>query len=257
MKHIKQFLSDLKSSFTSKMSLVFVIYCIVSVVSLLLSNIVVVKNFSFFEMTVRGYGISLTSSLIVFPIIYICSDIFSEVYGYRWSRITSWFSFIMNIFMVIIFEITILLPGSDQTVADAFKTVLGSSFGILAASLTAYMFGDLFNDVVFEFLKRKDTKKTNGSFIARSLISSLCGEVVDTGIFLPVLFLITKQFGTTITDFSQLVVIVLIQACLKVLLEIILSPLTIFLVKRTRKYEEKLDALPVNDKSVNEPVDCQ
>lgn len=224
------------------MSLVFVIYCIVSVVALLLSNIVVVKNFSFFEMKVRGYEISLTSSLIVFPIICICSDIFSEAYGYRWSRITSWFAFIMNIFMVLIFTVTIALPGSNKEVSDAFATVLGSSFGILAASLTAYMFGDWFNDIVFELLKKKDTRKTNGSFIARSLISSLCGEIIDTGIFLPVLFLITKQFGSTITDFTQLAVIILIQACLKVLPEIILSPLTIFLVHRTRRYEEKLAA---------------
>lgn len=242
MKQIKRFLSELKTGFSSKMSLVFVIYCIVSVISLLLSNIVVGKNFSFFSMQVRGYDISLTSSLIVFPIIYICSDIFSEVYGYRWSRIISWIAFIMNIFMVLIFEITIALPGNDAATSEAYSRVLGSSFGILAASLTAYMFGDLFNDIVFELLKKKDTKKTNGTFIARSLLSSLCGEVVDTGIFLPVLFFITKQYGSTITDFWQLVVIVLIQACLKVLLEIILSPLTIFLVKRTRRYEEKLEA---------------
>lgn len=195
-------------------------------------------------MQVRGYDISLTSSLIVFPIIYICSDIFSEVYGYRWSRIISWIAFIMNIFMVLIFEITIALPGNDAATADAYSRVLGSSFGILAASLTAYMFGDLFNDIVFEVLKKKDTKKTNGSFIARSLISSLCGEIVDTGFFLPVLFFITNQYGTTITDFWQLVIIVVIQACLKVLLEIILSPLTILLVKKTRRYEQKLADKP-------------
>lgn len=240
MKRTARFFPEIKSSFSVKMSLVFVIYCIVSVIALLLSNIVVVKNFSFFEMEIRGYAISLTSSLIVFPIIYICSDIFSEVYGYRWSRVISWISFIMNLFMVLIFEITIALPGSDPAFSESFKTVLGSSYSILAASLTAFMFGDLFNDIVFEFLKKRDTKKTNAGFIARSLLSSLCGEVVDTGIFLPALFFITKQFGSTVTDFFQLVMIVLIQACLKVLLEIVLSPLTIFLVKRTRRYEENL-----------------
>lgn len=242
MKRIRQFFTELKQGFCSKMSLVFVIYCIVSVIALLLSNIVVGKNFSFFSMEVSGYPISLTSSLIVFPIIYICSDIFSEVYGYRWSRIISWIAFIMNIFMVLIFEITIALPGSDAVTSEAYSRVLGSSFGILAASLTAYMFGDLFNDVVFELMKKRDKSHSNGSFIARSLISSLCGEIVDTGIFLPVLFLITSQFGSTVTGFSQLVVIVLVQACLKVVLEIVLSPLTIFLVKKTRRYEEKLTA---------------
>lgn len=230
--------------FTSRMSIVFVIYALVSVVSLLISNIVVVKNFSFFDLSIGGYGISLTSSLIVFPLIYICSDIFSEVYGYRWSRFISWLAFLANLLMVGIFEITILLPGSDPELAASFDRVLGSSFGILATSLVAYMCGDLFNDVIFERMKRADRRKTAGRFIQRSLLSSLCGEVVDTAVFLPALFFMTGQYGTTVTGFWQLVAIVLIQACLKVVLELVLSPLTILLVRRTRKYEQKLSEVP-------------
>ncbi|MBR7037588.1 VUT family protein [bacterium] len=30
----------------------------------------------------------MTGAIIIFPITYILSDVFSEVYGYRWSRIT-------------------------------------------------------------------------------------------------------------------------------------------------------------------------
>lgn len=221
--------------------MVFVIYVILTVVSLLLSNIVVVKNFSFFNIDIGGYGITLTSSVIVFPLIYVCSDIFSEVYGYTWSRIISWFGFFMNILMVVIFELTIRLPGNDAALSDAFKTVLGSSFGILAASLTAYMCGDLFNDIIFERMKRRDKKKTAGKFILRSLISSFCGEIIDTGVFLPALFLLTGQFGTTIKSFPQLLAIVLLQGTLKVVLELMLSPFTIFLVRKTRAYEAKLE----------------
>lgn len=230
----------ISAAFYGKVSVVLLLYTIVSVVSLLLSNIVVVKNFSFFNLNIGGYGISLTSSLIVFPLIYICSDIFSEVYGYRWSRIVSWIAFFMNIFMVLIFEITIALPGNDAEVENAFSRILGSSFGILAASLIAYMCGDLFNDIVFEKLKKADSKKTTARFVFRSLVSSFCGEVVDTGVFLPALFLLTRQYGTTIKSFSQLLIIVLIQACLKVLLELVLSPLTILLVKKTKEYEKNI-----------------
>lgn len=231
---------ELQRCFSSRVSMVFVIYAIVTVVSLLLSNIVVVKNFSFLNINVGGYGITITSSVIVFPLIYVCSDIFSEVYGYTWSRMVSWIAFVMNILMVVIFEITIRLPGNDEVVANAFQTILGSSFGILAASLIAYMCGDLLNDIVFERMKQRDTKKTNGKFIQRSLVSSFCGEVIDTGVFLPSLFLLTGQFGTTIKSFSQLAAIVIIQASLKVVLELILSPVTIMLVRKTRKYETNL-----------------
>lgn len=221
----------------SRMSIAFVVYAIISVISLLVSNIVVVKNFSFFNLSIGGYSITLTSSLIVFPLIYICSDIFSEVYGYHWSRLISWFGFFINILMVAIFEITILLPGNDPEVSNAFSRILGSSFGILAASLIAYMCGDLFNDIIFEHMRRSDKKKTNVSFVKRSLLSSFCGEIIDTGVFLPSLFFLTGQFGTTISSVGQLVAIVLIQGCLKVVLELILSPVTLILVKKTKEFE--------------------
>lgn len=234
---------EIKNCLSARVSMVFVIYVIVTVVSLLLSNIVVVKNFSFFNISIGGYDITLTSSVIVFPFIYICSDIFSEVYGYTWSRLVSWIAFFMNIMMAIIFNITIALPGNNEVVAEAFQTVLGSSFGILAASLFAYMCGDLFNDVIFEYMKKRDKSGKMSRFLERSLVSSFCGEIIDTGVFLPILFLLTRQFGTTIQNFSQMALIVLLQGSLKVVMELILSPLTVFLVKRTKMYEFRQQVL--------------
>lgn len=239
---MKKALSTLKDLGKKRMSVVFVLYVVVSVVALLMSNIVVVKNFSFFNLDIGGYAITLTGSVVVFPLLYICSDIFSEVYGYIWSRVTSWLAFFMNILMALLFNLTIALPGNNNEVAMAFKTVLGSSFGILAASLIAFMLGDLFNDIVFEHLKKKNTHFTAKSFLLRSLLSSLCGEIVDTGVFLPLLFLLTGQFGTTIQSAWQLAAIVLTQGIMKVVLELILAPVTIRLVRRTRAYEEKLIA---------------
>ena len=237
MKRIKKAIKEFTAQ---RVSLVFVIYAVISVVALLLSNIVVVKNFSFFNINIGGYGITLTGSVVVFPFIYICSDIFSEVYGYIWSRLVSWLAFFMNILMALLFNITIALPGSDEALSDAFATVLASSFGILAASLIAFMLGDLFNDIVFNWMKKRSNAFTKKGFMARSLISSLCGEIVDTGVFLPILFLMTGQFGSTIRSAEQLIAIVMTQGLLKVVLELLFMPVTIYLVNRTRSYENAL-----------------
>lgn len=244
---MRKFVKLIKDLSIQRVSVVFVLYAAVSVVSLLLSNIVVVKNFSFFNIDIGGYGITLTGSVVVFPFIYICSDIFSEVYGYIWSRAVSWLAFFMNILMALLFNITIALPGSDEILSNAFATVLGSSFGILAASLIAFMLGDLFNDIVFEQMKKRSRSFTKKGFMARSLISSLCGEIVDTGVFLPVLFLLTGQYGTTIRSAEQLITIVLIQGLLKVVLELLFIPVTISLVHRTRFYENKLRGKSTNE----------
>lgn len=240
MKILFRLKEEMRRCFSTRVSMVFLIYSIVTVVSLLLSNIVVVKNFSFFSIDIGGYAVTITSSVIVFPLIYICSDLFSEVYGYTWSRFISWIAFFMNILMALVFRVTILLPGNDPVIAEAFSSVLGSGFGILAASMIAYMCGDLFNDIIFEHMKRRDQKKTDGRFLTRSFVSSFCGEIIDTGVFLPALFLLTGQFGSTIRSFSQLAAIILIQGLLKVVMELLLSPLTIWLVHRTRAYESRM-----------------
>lgn len=118
----------------------------------------------------------MTSSIIVFSLIYVCSDIFSEDYDYTWPRMVSWIAFAINILMAVIFEIIIVLPGNDAVVSDAFKTILGSSFGILAALQFAYMCGDLFNDIIFEHIKHKDIKNDWEIYSVFSYIKLLLGD---------------------------------------------------------------------------------
>ena len=224
---------------SKKMSPIFILLSIISVSSLLISNIVATKSIVLFNLMIKGYQLSLAASFIVFPFTYIISDIFSEVYGYAWSRKISWISFFVNLYMVLIIEIVILMPGIDVEFSSKFKDVLGSSFGILFASLSAYMCGDLFNDIVFQELKSSDKQKTNLTFAFRSILSSLCGEIVDSGVFLPLLYFFIGGYGTIIKDFTQLIVIILFQAVFKLILEIVLCPLVIYIVKKIKIYEGK------------------
>ena len=223
-----------------KMSPLFLILSILSVSSLLISNIVATKSVLLFGWQVKGLPLSIASSFIVFPVIYITSDIFSEVYGYAWSRKISWISFFVNLFMVCIFEIVIAMPGVDQAYSAEFADVLGSSFGVLFASLTAYMCGDLINDLIFRRMKNRDQHNTNRTFVHRSLLSSLCGEIIDSLIFLPLLYAFIGGYGTIIQSTYQLLAIVVIQGTLKTLVEVILSPLVVLIVNKIRTYEQTL-----------------
>ena len=47
--------------------------------ALLISNIIAAKQFQL------PFGITMTGAVLIFPITYILSDLFSEVFGYRWS----------------------------------------------------------------------------------------------------------------------------------------------------------------------------
>ena len=192
------------------------------VTALIVSNIVAAKQF------LLPFGITMTGAIIVFPITYILSDLFSEVYGYKWSRITCYLGFAMNVFMVLVFQAAIATPAPDYWMnQEAFQTVLGSTPRILAASLLAFVVGDLVNDKVFRRMKKK--YEGMKGFAWRAIASSFCGEIVDSAIFIPLAFIGQMPLHT-------LVIMGISQICLKVGYEIIIIPLTAYI---TRKVSEK------------------
>ena len=197
------------------------------VVTLLVSNIISAKQVQL------PFGITMTAAIIVFPITYILSDVFSECYGYRWSRITCYLGFLMNLFMVIVFELAITTPApSYWGNQDAFQVVLGSAPRMLFASLLAFIMGDLVNDKVFRTMKAKHEDLTG--FGSRAILSSLCGEIVDSAIFLPLAFIGQMPANT-------LFVMAITQVSLKVAYEIIIFPVTRLVAKKVKEIEDEVE----------------
>ena len=237
MSLIKRIIGSLELRSKEKMSGVFLLVAIMSVVSLLISNVVANKSISLFGWTVAGQPLSVAASFVVFPFTYIASDVFSEVYGYAWSRKISWIALFANVFMILMFKLVTAMPGVDSVSAEAFAVVCDSTPGIVFASLTAFMAGDLLNDLVFARMKRRDTTGKISAYAFRSILSSLCGELVDCAVFLPMLYYFIHGYGTIITSVYQLLAIICIQALLKTAVELVLCPLSIFVVGKIKTYE--------------------
>ena len=238
MKAIKKIVDSLEIGKKERVSSVFVVVAILSVVSLLISNIVANKSIELFGWEVAGQKLSIAASFVVFPFTYIVSDIFSEVYGYAWSRKISWVALFANVFMILIFKLVTVMPGMDSATSEAFAIVCDSTPGIVFASLTAFMIGDLANDLVFEKMKAHDATGKISAFAARSILSSLCGEIIDCMVFLPLLYLFIDGYGTIITNVFQLLAIILIQALLKTAVELVLFPLSAFFIGKIKAYEK-------------------
>lgn len=234
---IQKVTTSLELGKKQKMSSIFTLVVVISVVSLLISNVVANKSVDLFGWTVAGQRLSIASSFVVFPFTYIASDILSEVYGYAWSRKISWLALFANIFMILCFKLVTIMPGVDSATSEAFAIVCNSTPGIVFASLTAFMIGDLLNDVVFAKMKQFDETGKVSAFALRSIVSSLCGEIVDCAVFLPMLYYFIDGYGTIITSVTQLLVIILIQAALKTAMEVVLCPLSIFVVGKIKVYE--------------------
>lgn len=172
----------------------------------------------------------MTTAVVVFPVVYILSDIFSEVYGYKWSRVTCYMAFGMNVLMALLFQIAILLPPSNFYEGQAaFASTLGSAPRILTASLAAYVVGDFVNDKVFAGMKARHSEEMKG-FGLRAILSSLVGETCDSAIFIPIAFIgVMSPLAMLKMGLAQVVI--------KVSYEVVILPITTLVCKAIRRYE--------------------
>lgn len=202
---------------------------VIFVSSLLISNVITSKQ------VLLPFNITMTGAVFIFPITYILSDLFSEVYGYKYSRRTCYLAFSMNLFMVLVFQLVIASRSPEFWGNQAaFETVLGNTPRILCASLAAFVIGDLINDVVFKKLKEKHPTDHKG-FGFRAILSSFCGELVDSLIFLPIAFIGEMPV-------QSLVVMTITQVFIKTGYEIVILPVTKLIVKKVSAYENKCAA---------------
>lgn len=196
------------------------------VVALVVSNIITSKQ------VLLPFNITMTGAVFVFPVTYILSDLVSEVYGYRWSRMICYFGFAANLFAAVVFSLVIESPApSYWQNQEAFQTVLGSTPRILVASLLAFLIGDLVNDKVFNKMKAKYPTSIKG-FGGRAILSSLLGELVDSLIFLPLAFLGQMPVQT-------LVIMTITQVAIKTGYELVILPFTTLAVKAANRYESR------------------
>lgn len=225
MKKAKTFITGLFSTdqnvSTLQMSLTFFL-----TISLILANIMVVKSIDLFGVP----KLANTCSIITFPITYILSDVFSEVYGYRWSRITASWAFMGTLLCSVFFALMIAIPGNGAwDKQEQLVNILGSTPQIAIASIVAFWFGDLANDKVFQFMKSKS--KSEKGFGLRAIASSLAGKYVDGFIF--------TFLGLSFLPLETKIIMVINCPFIQVCLETLMLPVTTFVMKKVKKAENK------------------
>ena len=193
-------------------------------ICLILANILVVKPINLFGLSY----LANTCSIITFPITYVLSDVFSEVYGYKWSRLTATWAFIGTAICSAMFALMIAIPGNSSWESqDALKTILGNTPQIAIASIVAYWFGDFANDKVFEILRKHDKKQNK--FALRAILSSLVGKYVDGAIFTFV--------GLSFLPLNTKLIMVANCPFVQVCIETALLPITMLVVRVLKKVE--------------------
>ena len=172
--------------------------------------------------------ISVTGGLIVFPISYIINDCVCEVWGYGKARLLIWLGFAMNFLFVAFGALCDALPAAPYWTNDAgFHAVFGLAPRIAFASFLAFVVGSFVNAYVMSRMKLSSGGK---NFSARAIMSTVYGETADSLLFFPL------ALGGVV-PLKEIPVLIVSQVVLKTVYEIIVLPVTIRVVKATKRLE--------------------
>jgi hypothetical protein len=175
-------------------------------------------------------GFTFGAGVLFFPISYVFGDILTEVYGYARARKVIWCGFAAMIFAAVMAAVVVHLPpAAGWPHQEAFATVFGQTPRIVAGSIIAYCAGEFVNSFVLAKMKLKDDGRRMG---LRFVASTLCGEGIDSLLFYPIAF-----YGTWSNDL--LVKVMAAQWGLKVAVEVLFLPLTIWIVTRLKRAENE------------------
>ncbi|MCI7017562.1 MAG: queuosine precursor transporter [Prevotella sp.] len=212
-------------------SVLFMLFSILFCVCLITANVLETKQMSFGP-------ISITGGIIVFPISYIINDCVCEVWGYRKTRMLIWLGFLMNFLFVVFAAICDAIPGAPYWDNDAgFHAIFGLAPRITAASFLAFVVGSFANAYV---MSRMKVSSQGRNFSLRAIMSTILGETADSLIFFPL------ALGGVVPN-SELPVLILSQIVLKTLYEILILPVTIQVVRFTKRHE----GIDEYDKNIN------
>lgn len=191
------------------------------VATLVTSNIIAVKLAALGPFTVPA-------AIVIFPLAYLFGDVLTEVWGYATARMVIWTGFAANIVVVCFIAIAVAVPSSPAYPnGDAYSAILGMTPRIVIASLVAYLCGEFLNSFVLAKLKIA----TRGRMLwMRTIGSTLLGQGLDTVIFISIAF-------AGVLPFPVLRTVIRDQWILKVLYEIVATPLTYAVVTWLKRRE--------------------
>lgn len=208
----------------------------VFVTVLVVSNVASSAKIVDLRLNLFGVPMAFDAGTLLFPVSYIFGDILTEVYGYKRSRRVIWMGFFCLALSAGVFALVGVLPGEAtwQGYAgdEAYRAILGgmSSGGIVLGSLAGYWSGEFTNS----FTLAKMKVLTNGRHLwARTIGSTLAGELVDTAAFVTIACL----FG--VFPWSLFLTLVLTNYLFKCAIETLMTPVTYTVVNQLKRVEQE------------------
>ena len=173
-------------------------------------------------------ALTFGAGILFFPLGYVLGDVLTEVYGYARARRVVWAGFAATLFMAAMAWVIVALPPAPGWAGQAaLAEVFGQTPRIVLASVAAFWAGELANAFVLARMK----VWTQGRHLwTRTIGSTVVGQGVDSLIFYPLAFL-------GVWETSLVVTVMLTNYALKVLWEVVLTPVTYRVIAAFKRAE--------------------
>lgn len=185
--------------------------------------------------------IEFPSALVFFPATYLFSNVLTEVYGYKITRLIIWCGFACSAVVLVGFWIVVQIPASSSWMSNtnnaqgAYEILFAAYARTFFASSSAYFFGEFLSSMVLAKLKIL----TAGKYLYMRIVScSLIAMSIDSAIFGLIAF-----YG--VMSNASILNIVMTQALFKVTYEIVMLPFTYKVVAYLKRKDE-IDYYDVN-----------
>jgi uncharacterized integral membrane protein (TIGR00697 family) len=147
------------------------------------------------------FSFHLTAGVLLWPVVFIMTDIINEYYGPRGVKFLSYITIGLISYSFLIYNAAMRLAPSEyfsigngiDKPNNAFKGIFGQGMWIIIGSITAFLVGQLLDVMVFHRIKRITGEK---HIWLRSTGSTIISQLVDSFVVIFIAFYIGKRIQT-------------------------------------------------------------
>jgi queuosine precursor transporter len=224
----------------------------------LIAEIIGVKIFSmegtlgFAPLEIKIFGnvlsLNLTAGVLLWPVVFIMTDIINEYYGQRGVKFLSFLTAGLILFAFVVFYGAMSLTPADFFIVSkqgsgvpdmevAYESVLGQGGNIILGSLVAFILSQLIDVFIFHKIK----KATGDKMIwLRATGSTLVSQLIDSFVVLFIAFYIGSRINSSEGDFvwpfKLFIAVALVNYIYKFFVAILVTPIIYLMRALIDKY---------------------
>jgi hypothetical protein len=238
----------------SKRTILFLVLGSFFIANALIAEFIGVKIFSLeatfgfnpANINIFKYNLSfnLTAGVILWPIVFIMTDIINEYFGHKAVKLYSYIgaSLITYSFLAVYLAMNTVgsdfwniknLENSSLDMNLAYNNIFGQGLWIIIGSLVAFLVGQVLDVKVFQAVRKITGEK---KLWLRATISTLVSQLIDSFVVLFIAFYIGKINTPDQWPLSQVIAISIVNYLYKFIIAWLMIPVLYFIHKLIDKY---------------------